>query len=253
MGSVVVDPSSVVEGRPVHPTIERQRPPGHREPRREELRRVRDRERGPHLVLLARDLTGYRSLCRLTSAAHLAGTKGVPRFTQALLAEHTEGLVALSGCRHGEIARRLLAGDRSGAEAVALAVSPDNRHLAMSYVDFASATIRVATLGIDGQGFTEIVRAPRPATLAKQLSWSQDGEWIYFSTRPGDNSTSRHRIVKVSRNGGPVQDLGLEVDGLTGFAISSDGSHLAYSSASSEPASSVVLALELNAPMSGRR
>ena len=74
--------------------------------------RVRDRERGPHLVLLARDLTGYRSLCRLVSAAHLAGTKGVPRFTHELLAEHAEGLVALTGCRHGELARRLLAGDR---------------------------------------------------------------------------------------------------------------------------------------------
>ena len=110
---------SVAEGRPVRPPIERLRPPAHREPRREELRRVRDRERGPHLVLLARDLTGYRSLCRLVSAAHLAGTKGVPRFTQALLAEHVEGLVALSGCRHGEIARRLLAGDRAGAASVA--------------------------------------------------------------------------------------------------------------------------------------
>jgi Tol biopolymer transport system component len=141
----------------------------------------------------------------------------------------------------------------AGSEQVALAVSPDNRQLAMSYIDFASATIRVATLGIDGQGFTEIARAPRPATLAKQLSWSEDGKWIYFSTRPGDNSTSRHRIVKVSRDGGPVQDLGLEVDGLTGFAISSDGSHIAYSTASSEPASSVVLALELNALISGRR
>ena len=38
---------------------------------------------------------------------------------QALLAEHAEGLVALSGCRHGELARRLLAGDREGARAVA--------------------------------------------------------------------------------------------------------------------------------------
>jgi DNA polymerase III alpha subunit len=110
---------SAAEGRPVRPSIERPRPPGHREPRREEFRRVRDRERGPHLVLLARDLTGYRSLCRLVSAAHLAGTKGVPRFTQALLAEHPEGLVALSGCRQGEIARRLLAGDRAGAATVA--------------------------------------------------------------------------------------------------------------------------------------
>ena len=80
---------------------------------------MRDRELGPHLVLLARDMTGYRSLCRLVSAAHLAGTKGVPRFTHALLAEHVEGLVALTGCRHGEIARRLLAGDRAGADAAA--------------------------------------------------------------------------------------------------------------------------------------
>ncbi len=106
-------------GHPVPPRAERLRLPGRREPRREDLRGVRDRERGPHLVLLARDASGYRSLCRLASAAHLAGTKGVPRFEQALLARHTEGLVALSGCRHSELARRLLAGDRVGAAAVA--------------------------------------------------------------------------------------------------------------------------------------
>ena len=106
-------------GHPVPPRTTRLRVPGHRAPRREDLRGIRDGERGPHLVLLARDATGYRSLCRLASAAHLAGTKGVPRFTQALLARHTEGLVALSGCRHSEIARRLLAGDRAGALEVA--------------------------------------------------------------------------------------------------------------------------------------
>jgi DNA polymerase-3 subunit alpha len=42
----------------------------------------------------------------------------MPRFTQELLAEHTEGL-ALSGCREGEIARRLRVGDREGARAAA--------------------------------------------------------------------------------------------------------------------------------------
>ncbi|HUR16307.1 MAG TPA: PHP domain-containing protein, partial [Candidatus Limnocylindrales bacterium] len=103
------------EGRAVRPAIDRLRPPGHREPKREDLRGVRSRELGPHLVLLARDMLGYRSLCRLTSSAHLAGTKGAPKFTHALLAKHTEGLVALSGCRHGEVARRLVAGDRNGA------------------------------------------------------------------------------------------------------------------------------------------
>ncbi|MEP7159082.1 MAG: PHP domain-containing protein, partial [Chloroflexota bacterium] len=103
------------DGRAVRPTIERLRPPGHREPRREDLRGVRPRELGPHLVLVARDMTGYRSLCRLASAAQLAGTKGAPRFTHKLVAANTEGLIALSGCRHGELARRLLSGDREGA------------------------------------------------------------------------------------------------------------------------------------------
>jgi error-prone DNA polymerase len=110
-------------GRAVRPQVERLRPPGHREPRKEDLRGVRPRELGPHLVLIARDMTGYRSLCRLASNAHLAGTKGAPRFTHNLLAANTEGLLALSGCRHGEIARRLLAGDRDGALVAAKTLS----------------------------------------------------------------------------------------------------------------------------------
>ncbi len=114
-----VDQVAGREGQPVRPRSDRLRLPGHRAPLREDLRGIGDAERGPHLVLLARDSAGYRSLSRLVSGAHLAGTKGVPRFDQALLAHHTEGLVALSGCRHGEVARRLLAGDREGADAVA--------------------------------------------------------------------------------------------------------------------------------------
>jgi len=97
--------------------VPRQRPPGHREPRREDLRGVRARELGPQLTLLAEDQEGYANLCRLASAAHLAGSKGVPRFSHALLAEHSQGLIVLTGCRHGELSRRLLAGDREGAAA----------------------------------------------------------------------------------------------------------------------------------------
>jgi DNA polymerase-3 subunit alpha len=86
---------------------------------KEDLRGVGEGQRGPHLVLLARNAAGYRSLCRLVSRANLAGTKSMPRFSQELLAGNTEGLVALSGCREGEIARRLRVGDREGARAVA--------------------------------------------------------------------------------------------------------------------------------------
>jgi DNA polymerase III alpha subunit len=110
---------SAAGGSPARPRPERARLPGHRAFVKEDLRGIGERQRGPHLVLLARDAAGYRSLCRLVSRANLVGTKRVPRFSQALLAEHTEGLVALSGCREGEIARRLRVGDREGARAVA--------------------------------------------------------------------------------------------------------------------------------------
>src|SRR5579862_5157740 len=107
------------EGLPSRPRPERTRLPGRREPVKEDLRGIGAGSRGPHLVLLARNGIGYRSLCRLISRANLAGTKGVPRFTQALLADNVEGLIALSGCRDGELARRLRVGDRDGARLVA--------------------------------------------------------------------------------------------------------------------------------------
>jgi error-prone DNA polymerase len=115
----VPDAPLATDGRPARPRPTRARLPGHRDPIKEDLRGIGARARGPHLVLLARSPVGWRSLCRLISRANLAGTKAVPRFSQALLDEHGEGLVALSGCRDGEIARRLRVGDRTGARAVA--------------------------------------------------------------------------------------------------------------------------------------
>ena len=134
------------DGLPVRPQPVRNRLPGHREAVREDQRGVRAGERGPHLVLLARDDAGYRSLCRLLSRANLAGSKAAPRVTQALLAEHAEGLVALSGCRHGELARRLLAGDREGARAMA-------ESYARLFGWSGHATRAAATRGVAGTGF----------------------------------------------------------------------------------------------------
>ncbi len=112
-------PLDPTEGRPARPRPTRARLPGHRPPVKEDLRGIGERVRGPHLVLLARSQVGWRSLCRLISHANMTGTKGMPRFSQALLAEHTEGLVALSGCRDSELTRRLRTGDLAGARAVA--------------------------------------------------------------------------------------------------------------------------------------
>jgi DNA polymerase III alpha subunit len=118
-GEVHAVEPAVIDGRPARPRPERARLPGHRDPVKEDLRGVGDRARGPHLVLLARTAAGWRSLSRLVSHANLAGTKSMPRITQSLLEDDHDGLVALSGCRDGEIARRLRVGDRAGARAVA--------------------------------------------------------------------------------------------------------------------------------------
>jgi DNA polymerase III alpha subunit len=128
--------ADAVEGSPDRPRPDRARLPGHRAPVKEDHRGIGERQRGPHLVLLASNAAGWRSLCRLISRANMAGTKAVPRFGEASLAEHAEGVVALSGCREGEIARRLRVGDRAGARAAAAALAerfPDAFHVELSH------------------------------------------------------------------------------------------------------------------------
>jgi error-prone DNA polymerase len=74
---------------------------------------------GHHLVLLAKDYAGWSNLCRIISAAHLEHPGEPPVARLATLAEHSGHLVALSGCRRGEVWSRLLAGDKAGARAAA--------------------------------------------------------------------------------------------------------------------------------------
>jgi len=72
-----------------------------------------------HLVLLARDLTGYRNLVRLVSRSHLEGHYYKPRIDKQLLAEHAEGLICLSACIGGELPQAILRGGMDAAESVA--------------------------------------------------------------------------------------------------------------------------------------
>lgn len=72
---------------------------------------------GPyHLVLLATGPGGYANLCRLLTRAHLEHKQGNPLVSVANLAEHADGLIALSGCRRGELASLLLRNNRNAAQ-----------------------------------------------------------------------------------------------------------------------------------------
>jgi DNA polymerase-3 subunit alpha len=72
-----------------------------------------------HLVVLARDLTGYRNLVKLSSLAFTEGFYTKPRVDRELLAAHSEGLIVSSACLAGEVAIHLMAGNRDAARAAA--------------------------------------------------------------------------------------------------------------------------------------
>ncbi len=67
-------------------------------------------EDGSHLTLLVETAEGYSNLCRLITLARRGQEKGVARLSRRDLAAHAGGLIALSGCRQGEIPRLLTAG-----------------------------------------------------------------------------------------------------------------------------------------------
>ncbi|MGE5455370.1 MAG: DNA polymerase III subunit alpha [Methylocystaceae bacterium] len=69
-----------------------------------------------HLVLLARNLEGYRNLTELVSRAYLEGFYYKPRVDHELLERYCTGLIASSACLNGEIPELLLAGKSEEAE-----------------------------------------------------------------------------------------------------------------------------------------
>ena len=72
-----------------------------------------------HLVVLAKDLTGYQNLVRLTSIGYLEGFYYRPRIDKEVLRKYHDGLVGLSACLHGEVAWKLRHGNPGDAEEAA--------------------------------------------------------------------------------------------------------------------------------------
>ena len=72
-----------------------------------------------HLVLLAKDETGYQNLIKLITIAHLDGFYYKPRIDLDLLEKYHQGLIGLTACLQGEIPRHLLNNDPAKAEDMA--------------------------------------------------------------------------------------------------------------------------------------
>ena len=73
-----------------------------------------------HLLLLAKNMAGYKNLVKLVTKAHLDGFYYKPRIDDFILAEHSEGLIATSTCITGKIPKLILANKIEEAEELAL-------------------------------------------------------------------------------------------------------------------------------------
>jgi error-prone DNA polymerase len=74
---------------------------------------------GHHLTLLCETQRGYANLCRLLTHAHLDHERGQPCIEPDVLSCHNEGLIALSGCRRGEVPSLVAEGRYREAEEAA--------------------------------------------------------------------------------------------------------------------------------------
>jgi len=69
-----------------------------------------------HLLILAKNIQGYKNLMMLTTLAHLEGYHYRPRIDWEILAKYREGLMVTSACIQGEIAQLILAKREKEAE-----------------------------------------------------------------------------------------------------------------------------------------
>jgi len=72
-----------------------------------------------HLVLIAKNNTGYQNLVKLVSIAHIDGFYYKPRINREILEKHADGLICLSACIQGELAQEVLKGTKESARETA--------------------------------------------------------------------------------------------------------------------------------------
>lgn len=83
------------------------------------IRATSEEKSSYHLLLLAKNLEGYRNLCKLHTVAALRGFYRRPRIDHDLLREHAKGLVGTTTCLGSEVNQALLRGDYERAKEIA--------------------------------------------------------------------------------------------------------------------------------------
>jgi Tol biopolymer transport system component len=141
----------------------------------------------------------------------------------------------------------------TAAQDIVLAASPDGKSLAVMLYDHKNKFARLAIVGVDGQGYRELLPKVDASTLRNKLAWSADGRWIYFSTIVGKPDDETFRVMRVAATGGTPEVAGPDVIGLECFSLSPDGTRLAYSTLRPEGWGQLLWALDVSLLMKASR
>ncbi len=153
-----------------------------------------------HLTLLAKDNRGYQNLLALSSKSHLEGFYYKPRVDKKLLSEHSEGLIALSGCLNGEAPKAILLGKMDDAEKILLEYSEifgkDNFYIELQHHPNIPEQIKVNSQLIK---LGKKLSLPLVATQDSHYLRPQDAEAqdILLAIQTGEKTTDEKRKLSM--------------------------------------------------------
>ena len=115
---------------------------------------------------------------------------------------------------------------------LSFALSPDGRTLALGWIDRPpqEAKLHIARVSIDGSNFRDVFTTADHPFGANTVAWSRDGRSILFNQEQEQPLGDLHwGVTRVPVEGGGPATLAIATGNMQGFALSPDGSRIAYS------------------------
>lgn len=171
-----------------------------------------------HLVLLAKNYTGYQNICRMMAIAHNEGFYYQPRIDYDILERHKDGLIVSTACMFGDFAKMVNGGHMSQAKEFAGRMKEmfrDDFFIEIQNHGFsAQSRITEGALQIAKQTGCELV-VSQDAHYAKPDDWmAQDALFCIGSKRQyedGDRRTACREMYVKNRKQLEVMFTGMKV------------------------------------------
>ncbi len=148
-----------------------------------------------HLTLLAENNTGYQNLVRISSKGFLEGFYYKPRVDKQVLREHSEGIIALTGCLSGRLSKLLKSGDKEAA----IAEVQDLQDIFGS----ENVYIEIQNQGIDEQKAINPLVMEVAAETGRPLVATNDVHYL------GEEDFSAHEALLCIQTGSSLDDKGM--------------------------------------------